>query len=110
MYECVFLVRSSLVETPGSGVGRVYSEDSQSKLDKFPQLGSKYECISEQFLFLQVAPKIKERMMRSGSMMVTYQPLRTFPNFFRIVYQSSSLTNNDILYFLDKLEELGQDL
>ncbi|CAG7725611.1 unnamed protein product [Allacma fusca] len=58
----------------------------------------------------KIAPKIKERMMKTGSMMVTYQPLRNTPNFFRIVFQSSVLTEQDIIYFFDKIEELGEDL
>jgi glutamate decarboxylase len=58
----------------------------------------------------KVAPKIKERMMKTGSMMVTYQPLRNTPNFFRIVFQSSVLTEKDVVYFFDKIDELGRDL
>jgi len=58
----------------------------------------------------RVAPKIKERMMKSGSMMCTYQPLRHYQNFFRIVVQSSEVTEKDVAYFLDEIERCGQDL
>jgi len=58
----------------------------------------------------RVAPKIKEHMMRRGSMMVTYQPLRNYNNFFRLVIQSSEVSNEDIKYFLDEIESCGKDL
>ncbi|XP_063232123.1 cysteine sulfinic acid decarboxylase-like [Bacillus rossius redtenbacheri] len=58
----------------------------------------------------QVAPALKERMMRKGSMMMNYQPLRAWPNFFRFVVQNSGVTHDDLDYFLDELELLGSDL
>ncbi|CAL4074894.1 unnamed protein product, partial [Meganyctiphanes norvegica] len=57
-----------------------------------------------------VAPKIKERMVKSGKMMITYQPVRGMPNFFRFVLQNSCLTEQDLKYFIDTIEELGSDL
>lgn len=58
----------------------------------------------------RIAPKIKENMMKKGSMMVTYQPLNKLPNFFRIVFQNSCLTEADMLYLLDEIETLGNKL
>ncbi|XP_023301249.2 cysteine sulfinic acid decarboxylase [Lucilia cuprina] len=58
----------------------------------------------------KVAPKIKEAMIKKGSMMVTYQPLHNLPNFFRIVLQNSCLTESDMIYFLDEIETLGNNL
>lgn len=58
----------------------------------------------------KVAPKIKERMMKQGNMMITYQPLRKTTNFFRLVMQNSSLNRNDMHYFIDEIERLGKDL
>lgn len=58
----------------------------------------------------KVAPKIKERMMREGSMMVTYQPLRHLPNFFRLVVQSSGVTHTDVDFFINEIARLGADL
>lgn len=58
----------------------------------------------------KVAPKIKERMMKEGNMMMTYQPLRTKPNFFRLVLQNSSLTRDDMLHLIDEIERLGCNL
>lgn len=57
-----------------------------------------------------VAPKIKERMMKEGTMMMTYQPLREKPNFFRLVLQNSALNKEDMLHIVDEIERLGCDL
>lgn len=57
-----------------------------------------------------VAPKIKERMMKEGSMMVTYQAIKDHPNFFRIVFQNSILEDSDMIYFIEKIEEYGLEL
>lgn len=58
----------------------------------------------------RVAPKIKERMMKEGTMMVTYQAQNKLPNFFRIVFQNSGLEKADMLYFINEIERLGSDL
>ena len=58
----------------------------------------------------QVAPRIKERMIKDGSMMVTYQPLRNQPNFFRLVLQNSGVERADMDYFVQEFERLGSDL
>ncbi|XP_055550002.1 cysteine sulfinic acid decarboxylase [Wyeomyia smithii] len=58
----------------------------------------------------KVAPKVKERMMREGSMMITYQPIHDKPNFFRLVLQNSSLDRSDMNYIIDKIEQLANDL
>ena len=57
-----------------------------------------------------IAPKIKERMMKTGSMMITYQPLRDLPNFFRLVVQNSGLNKEDMDYFVETIRGLGKDL
>lgn len=57
-----------------------------------------------------VGPKIKENMMKKGSMMITYQPLRQHPNFFRLVLQNSCLNEADMQYFLDEIELLGTNI
>nr|QJC58940.1 cysteine sulfinic acid decarboxylase [Atractosteus tropicus] len=58
----------------------------------------------------KVAPTIKERMVRKGSMMVGYQPQHDRVNFFRAVVLSPQLTRDDLLFFLDEIERLGSDL
>lgn len=57
-----------------------------------------------------IAPKIKERMMKEGNMMITYQPIHDKPNFFRLVLQNSALNRDDMLYFIDEIERLGINL
>jgi glutamate decarboxylase len=59
---------------------------------------------------LQVAPHMKELMMRKGTMMISYQPLQNLPNFFRFVVQNSGVTHQDVDYFLDELDHLGAHL
>lgn len=58
----------------------------------------------------KVAPKIKERMMKEGTMMVTYQPQKELPNFFRIVFQNSGLEKSDMIHLINEFERLGIDL
>lgn len=58
----------------------------------------------------QVAPVLKERMVKKGSMMVGYQPLDSRVNFFRMVILSPLLSHSDLDFFLDELERLGSDL
>ncbi|KAK2577308.1 hypothetical protein KPH14_003439 [Odynerus spinipes] len=61
-------------------------------------------------LLHKVAPIVKERMVRKGSMLVTYQSLRNLPNFFRFVLQNSGLTEADMRFFVDEIERLASDL
>uniref|UniRef100_A0A8D0HJZ3 Cysteine sulfinic acid decarboxylase n=1 Tax=Sphenodon punctatus TaxID=8508 RepID=A0A8D0HJZ3_SPHPU len=58
----------------------------------------------------RVAPTIKERMMRKGSMMVSYQPHGTKVNFFRQVVTNPTVTKADLDFFLEEIERLGEDL
>lgn len=58
----------------------------------------------------QIAPMIKERMMRAGTMLITYQTLRDMPNFFRLVLQNSGLTEADMKFFVEEIERLAVDL
>ena len=58
----------------------------------------------------QVAPVIKERMVKKGSMMVGYQPLDGRVNFFRMVILSPQLNQSDLDFCLDEIERLGNDL
>ncbi|XP_025978335.2 cysteine sulfinic acid decarboxylase isoform X1 [Dromaius novaehollandiae] len=76
---------------PPSLRGKEGSADYWSRLDK-------------------VAPVIKERMMRTGSMMVGYQPHGARVNFFRQIVTSPAVTRADLDFFLDEIERLGRDL
>ncbi|XP_076022626.1 cysteine sulfinic acid decarboxylase [Genypterus blacodes] len=58
----------------------------------------------------KVAPVIKERMMKQGTMMVGYQPLGNKVNFFRVIVFSPLVTQTDMDFFLDEIERLGKNL
>ena len=59
---------------------------------------------------MKVAPRIKERMMTSGTMMVGYQRLDHHPNFFRAIISNPATTKEDILVMIDEIHELGHDV
>lgn len=61
-------------------------------------------------LLHKVAPKVKERMMKTGAMMITYQPIHDKPNFFRLVIQNSALNHSDMEYIIETIENLAKDL
>ncbi|XP_043501551.1 cysteine sulfinic acid decarboxylase-like [Polistes fuscatus] len=58
----------------------------------------------------KVAPKLKGKMTKRGSLMINYQPLRDKPNFFRFVVQNSGTDMQDVNYVLEELENLGESL
>lgn len=103
----------------GSGEDRqeVQNSDSAEKLFK-PQntLPAQTCCISECDInlffcvYFQVAPIIKERMMKKGSMMLGYQPHRGKVNFFRQVVISPQVSREDMDFLLDEIELLAKDL
>ncbi|KAK5923704.1 hypothetical protein CgunFtcFv8_000649 [Champsocephalus gunnari] len=57
-----------------------------------------------------VAPAIKERMIKQGTMMVGYQPLGDKVNFFRMIVLSPLVSKEDMDFSLDEIERLGNDL
>ncbi|XP_075449544.1 cysteine sulfinic acid decarboxylase [Ascaphus truei] len=58
----------------------------------------------------KVAPVIKERMMKKGSMMVGYQPHGNRVNFFRQVVINPAVTKEDLDFFLNEIEMMGGNL
>ena len=50
------------------------------------------------------------RMMKAGSMMISYQPLGDLPNFFRSIISNQAQTEADVDFMLDELDRLGHDL
>ncbi|KAL3284061.1 hypothetical protein HHI36_018229 [Cryptolaemus montrouzieri] len=58
----------------------------------------------------RVAPAMKEKMMKEGTMMVTYQSQKGNPNFFRIVFQNSGLNKQDMEHLVEEFERLGANL
>ena len=62
-------------------------------------------------MFLQqVAPKIKERMVKEGTMLIGYQPLGSHVNFFRMVVSNLESTETDMDFVVQEIERLGRDL
>lgn len=60
---------------------------------------------------VQVAPKLKHHMQMNGDAMIGFQPLGSWPNFFRIVFASAwSLKETDLDALLDRMDALGQKL
>lgn len=58
----------------------------------------------------RIAPAMKEKMMKEGTMMVTYQSQKGLPNFFRIVFQNSGLNKSDMVHLVEEFERLGSNL
>ncbi|XP_065432065.1 cysteine sulfinic acid decarboxylase isoform X2 [Chrysemys picta bellii] len=75
-----------------------------------PSLRGKQGCADYWERLGKVAPAIKERMTKKGSMMVGYQPLGSKVNFFRQVVTNPVVTKQDLDFFLDEIERLGTDL
>ncbi|KAG8518343.1 Cysteine sulfinic acid decarboxylase [Galemys pyrenaicus] len=75
-----------------------------------PSLRGKQESPDYSERLAKVAPVLKERMVKKGSMMIGYQPHGTRGNFFRMVVANPALTQSDIDFLLNELEQLGQDL
>lgn len=75
-----------------------------------PSLRDKELAEDYEDLLAKVAPVIKERMMKQGSMMVGYQPLGNKVNFFRVTVFSPLVSHKDLDFFLDEIERLGKDL
>ncbi|XP_023376441.1 cysteine sulfinic acid decarboxylase isoform X7 [Pteropus alecto] len=75
-----------------------------------PSLRGKQESPDYSERLAKVAPILKERMVKEGSMMIGYQPHGTRGNFFRMVVANPALTRADMDFLLNELERLGQDL
>ncbi|KAK7468144.1 hypothetical protein BaRGS_00036608 [Batillaria attramentaria] len=60
----------------------------------------------------KVAPRIKQRMMEQGTMLVGYTPLapKNFVNFFRIIIHNPLCDFSDMDFVIDEIERLGKDL
>ncbi|XP_022911873.1 acidic amino acid decarboxylase GADL1-like [Onthophagus taurus] len=56
----------------------------------------------------KVAPQIKAVMVKHGSVMLNYQPLKNYPNFFRFVSQNSALNKKDVDFILDYISHIGK--
>ncbi|RUS79759.1 hypothetical protein EGW08_012475 [Elysia chlorotica] len=56
--------------------------------------------------------KLKERMMKAGTLMIQYQALsdKNWVNFYRIIMLNRHLTHRDLDFVLEEFERLGHDL
>ncbi|KAM5332673.1 cysteine sulfinic acid decarboxylase isoform 2-T8 [Glossophaga mutica] len=75
-----------------------------------PSFRGKQKSLDYSERLAKVAPVLKERMVKEGSMMIGYQPHGTRGNFFRMIVANPALTQADMRFLLDELERLGQDL
>ncbi|CAB1423829.1 unnamed protein product [Pleuronectes platessa] len=75
-----------------------------------PSLRGKEGDADYQDRLAKVAPVVKERMVKLGTMMVGYQPLANRVNFFRAIVFSPLISQRDMDFFLDEIERLGNDL
>ena len=58
----------------------------------------------------KVTAQIKSRMMTSGTIMISYQPLGEYPNFFRSIISNQAIQESDVDFMLAELDRLGHDL
>lgn len=75
-----------------------------------PSLREKENSADYKDRLSKVAPVIKERMVKEGTMMMGYQPLNGEVNFFRMVAVSPQTSQRDMDFCLDEIERLGKDL
>ncbi|KAM7382401.1 hypothetical protein PAMP_002130 [Pampus punctatissimus] len=90
-----------LMEPEYSNVCFWYIPPSLRNLPDSPELWKKLHT---------VAPVVKERMMKKGSMMVGYQPHGDKANFFRMIVISPQVSKEDMDFVLDEIHNLGKDL
>ncbi|XP_053409041.1 cysteine sulfinic acid decarboxylase-like [Mercenaria mercenaria] len=59
-----------------------------------------------------VGPKIKEKMLHEGTIMIGYQPLQSkgFVNFFRLVVGNAKCNFSDMDFVISEIERYGADL
>ncbi|XP_006815862.1 cysteine sulfinic acid decarboxylase-like [Saccoglossus kowalevskii] len=58
----------------------------------------------------KVAPIVKERMLKGGTLMIGYQPLDDKPNFFRQIFSNAKTTFQDVEFIVDEIDRLGDDI
>uniref|UniRef100_A0A3B4U5L3 Acidic amino acid decarboxylase GADL1-like n=1 Tax=Seriola dumerili TaxID=41447 RepID=A0A3B4U5L3_SERDU len=78
-----------------------YIPPSLRKLPVSPELWRKLH---------NVAPVVKERVMKKCSMMISHQTHCDKANFFRMVVISPQVSREDMDFVLDEIHSLGKDL
>lgn len=61
-------------------------------------------------MFGEITPKLKQRMMEAGTLMIGYQPQGDIPNFFRSIISNPAVKKADIDFMISELDRLGHDL
>ena len=61
-------------------------------------------------LLSSIAPQIKEKMTKKGSLLIGYQPLEKLPNFFRMVVINDDVTHDDMQFVINEIKNLGEQL
>lgn len=58
----------------------------------------------------KITAELKGRMMSAGTIMISYQPLGEYPNFFRSIISNQAIQEADVDFMLDEMDRLGHDL
>nr|XP_022328984.1 cysteine sulfinic acid decarboxylase-like [Crassostrea virginica]XP_022334582.1 cysteine sulfinic acid decarboxylase-like isoform X1 [Crassostrea virginica] len=58
----------------------------------------------------KVAPKIKEKMTKDGTMLIGYQPDGERVNFFRMIISNLEIVKADMDFVISEIDRLGKDL
>jgi len=58
----------------------------------------------------EVTPKIKQKMMEAGTLMIGYQPQNDIPNFFRTIISNPAVNKGDVDFMLKELDRFGEDM
>lgn len=58
----------------------------------------------------EITPKLKQRMMEAGTLMIGYQPQGDIPNFFRSIISNPAVKKGDIDFMIAELDRLGHDM
>lgn len=100
----------------------------QEKPEMFYLLNDQPECVNVIFWYIptrlrdekrdhwwqnelgKATAVLKGRMMKSGTMMISYQPFGEYPNFFRSILSNQAITEKDVDFMLEELDRLGHDL
>ena len=75
-----------------------------------PRMCPQYGTRDWQLELGNVTAKLKGRMMSSGTIMISYQPLGMYPNFFRSIISNQAIGEADVDFMLDEMDRLGNDL
>jgi len=58
----------------------------------------------------KVAPEMKKMMVEQGTMLIGYQPLQSYVNFFRMVISNPDVNKEDMDFVISEMQRMGKDL